>query len=142
MLRDRHPPTDLFALAPQLGLRFVADGRDAPKAAYGRRIGIAKRTAGQAERVRTALEASAAPAARRLAVEVGVEFGRKVRLDEAEGGIVTAYRVLDQGGGQDYGELAGGPATHRRLFGRAPRLRAADRGFPAPRDEKPAKESG
>jgi IS5 family transposase len=71
-----------------------------------------------------------------------VEFGRKVRLDEAEGGIVTAYRVLDRGGGQDYGELADCLATHRRLFGRAPELLAADRGFSTPRNEKLAKESG
>src|SRR5947208_2579676 len=35
-----------------------------------------------------------------------VEFGRKVRLDEVEGGIVSGYRVLEQGGGQDYPYLA------------------------------------
>ena len=170
--------------------RKGADCRDALRAAYGRLIGTAKRTAGQARRVRTALEASAAPAARRLAAKVGeilprlaqgirqawrrvlqgeavpaqeklvsvfepqaqivprhkagqeVEFGRKVRLDEAEGGIVTAYRLLDRGGGQDYGELADCLATHRRLFGRAPALLAADRGFSTPRNEQLAKEAG
>lgn len=71
-----------------------------------------------------------------------VEFGRKVRLDEVEGGIVTAYRVLDQGGGQDYAHLADVVATHRRLFGRAPRLLAADRGFATPKNEALAQAAG
>ena len=170
--------------------RKGADCREALRSAYGRLIGTAKRTAGQARRVLTALGVSAAPAARRLATKVGeflprlarcvrqawrrvirgeavpaqeklvsvfepqaqivprhkagqeVEFGRKVRLDEAEGGIVTAYRLLEQGGGQDYGQLADCLATHRRLFGRAPALLAADRGFATPRNETLAKESG
>jgi transposase, IS5 family len=71
-----------------------------------------------------------------------VEFGRKLRLDEVEGGIVSGYRVLEQGGGQDYPHLADSLATHRRLFGRAPRLLAADRGFSSPRNEALAKEAG
>jgi IS5 family transposase len=71
-----------------------------------------------------------------------VEFGRKIRLDEVEGGIVTAYRVVEQGGGQDYAQLAECLAAHRRLFGRAPRLLAADRGFSTPGNEQLAKESG
>ena len=29
------------------------------------------------------------------------EFGRKLRLDEVEGGLVTGFAVLPQGGGQD-----------------------------------------
>jgi len=71
-----------------------------------------------------------------------VEFGRKVRLDEVEGGIVSGYRVLDQGGGQDYPYLADSLATHRRLFGRAPDLLAADRGFSSPGNERLAREAG
>ena len=35
-----------------------------------------------------------------------VEFGRKLRLDEVEGGIITGYAVLEQGGGQDQPYLA------------------------------------
>lgn len=182
----RHLTRALHGIARRKG----AGCRDALKAAYGRLIGIATRTAGQGQRVLATLKASAAPAARALAKTVGaflprlarvtrqawrrvvngeavpakeklvsvfepqaqivprheagqeVEFGRKVRLDEAEGGIVTAYRVLDQGGGQDYGQLADCLATHRRLFGRAPRLLAADRGFSTPKNEKLAKEAG
>jgi IS5 family transposase len=61
------------------------------------------------------------------------EFGRKLRLDEVEGGIVTGYRVLEKGGGQDQEHLADALAGHRRRFGRPPRRLAADRGWPRPR---------
>jgi transposase, IS5 family len=71
-----------------------------------------------------------------------VEFGRKVRLDEVEGGIVSGYQVLDRGGGQDYPYLADSLATHRRLFGRGPDLLAADRGFSSPGNERLARAAG
>lgn len=148
--------------------RKGADYRDALKAAYGRLIDTAERTAGQAGRVLGALRRTAGAAARGLAERVGeflprlrravdqarrrvlageavpakeklvsvfephaqivprhkagkeVEFGRKVRLDEVEGGIVSGYQVLDQAGGQDFPYLADSLATHERLFGRAP----------------------
>jgi IS5 family transposase len=71
-----------------------------------------------------------------------VEFGRKIRLDEVEGGLITGYAVLAQGGGQDQPYLADALADHRRLFGRAPRLLAADRGLASAANERLAKEAG
>ena len=71
-----------------------------------------------------------------------VEFGRKLRLDEVEGGIITGYAVLEQGGGQDQPYLADSLANHRRQFGRAPDLLAADRGMASAENERLAKEAG
>jgi transposase, IS5 family len=70
------------------------------------------------------------------------EFGRKLRLDEVEGGIVSGYAVLDQGGGQDQPYLGDALAGHRRQFGRAPRLLAADRGMASAENERLAREAG
>ncbi|GAC1475141.1 MAG: ISNCY family transposase [Isosphaeraceae bacterium] len=70
------------------------------------------------------------------------EFGRKVRFDEVEGGIVTGYRVLEKGGGQDQPHLGDALTDHRRQFGRAPRLLAADRGMASAENERLAKEAG
>jgi IS5 family transposase len=70
------------------------------------------------------------------------EFGRKIRLDEVEGGVITGYRVLEKGGGQDQPHLAEALADHRRQFGRAPRLLAADRGMASAGNERLAKEAG
>jgi IS5 family transposase len=70
------------------------------------------------------------------------EFGRKLRLDEAEGGIVTGFRVLEKGGGQDQEHLADALADHRRQFGRPPRLLAADRGMASAENERLAKGAG
>jgi IS5 family transposase len=71
-----------------------------------------------------------------------VEFGRKLRLDEVEGGIVTSYRILDQGGGQDQPYLKDSLAAHHRHFGRAPDLLTADRGMASAANEKRAHEAG
>ena len=71
-----------------------------------------------------------------------VEFGRKIRLDEVEGGIITGYAVLDRGGGQDQPYLAESLANHQKQFGRAPRLLAADRGMSSAENERLAKEAG
>jgi IS5 family transposase len=70
------------------------------------------------------------------------EFGRKLRLDEVEGGIITVYRVLEQGGGQDQPHLGDALEDHRRKFGRAPRLLAADRGMASAENERLAKQAG
>src|SRR6202042_3028386 len=43
-----------------------------------------------------------------------VEFGRKIRLDEVEGGIISGYAILERGGGQDQAYLKDSLATHRR----------------------------
>ena len=54
------------------------------------------------------------------------EFGRLVRIDEVEDGIVSGYEV-------SVGNRADQPALehHVALFGRTPRLAAADRGYGA-----------
>ncbi len=70
------------------------------------------------------------------------EFGRKLRLDEVEGGIITGYAVLDRGGGQDQPYLADALTNHRRQFGRSPRLLAADRGMASAENERLAREAG
>jgi transposase, IS5 family len=71
-----------------------------------------------------------------------VEFGRKIRLDEVEGGIITGYAVLGRGGGQDQPYLADALANHKARFGRAPRLLAADRGMASAENERLAREAG
>jgi transposase, IS5 family len=56
------------------------------------------------------------------------EFGRKVWLEEVEGGIVSGcYRIL-QGNPSEEKELLPSLENHQRLFGRPPWLVAADRG--------------
>src|SRR5262245_58593301 len=71
-----------------------------------------------------------------------VEFGRKIRLDEVEGGIITGYAVLEQAGGQDQPYLGDALANHRDQFGRAPDLLAAERGLASAANERLAKEAG
>jgi IS5 family transposase len=71
-----------------------------------------------------------------------VEFGRKIRLDEVEGGIITGYAIVDQGGGQDQPYLKDSLESHRRHFGRAPDLLAADRGMASAANERLAREAG
>jgi IS5 family transposase len=71
-----------------------------------------------------------------------VEFGRKLRLDEVEGGLISGYAILDQGGGQDQPYLADSLANHRRQFGRAPDLLAGDRGLASAENERLAKQAG
>jgi len=56
-----------------------------------------------------------------------VEFGRKVWLEEVEGGLISGYRVLAEAG-QDVPYLPDSLVAHQRRFGRPPRLLAADRG--------------
>src|SRR5215207_304160 len=56
-----------------------------------------------------------------------VEFGRKLWLAEADGGIVTDARVLD-GAPPDSPHVAPSLDRHTRQFGRPPRLLAGDRG--------------
>jgi IS5 family transposase len=43
-----------------------------------------------------------------------VEFGRKLRLGEVEGGIITGYAILERGGGQDQPYLADSLEDHQR----------------------------
>lgn len=59
-----------------------------------------------------------------------LEFGRQVMLDEVDGGILTRAYILADGESEHHQAV---PATphHQRLFGRVPRLVAADRGLHA-----------
>jgi IS5 family transposase len=55
-----------------------------------------------------------------------VEFGRHVILDEVDGGIVTRSEILEHP--NEHGQAVEAVKHHQRLFGRAPRLVAGDRG--------------
>jgi IS5 family transposase len=70
-----------------------------------------------------------------------VEFGRKVWLEEVEGGIVSGYRILDAAG-QDSGYLAETLAGDQRRFGKPPWLVTGDRGVASPANERLAKAAG
>jgi IS5 family transposase len=78
----------------------------------------------------------------RLEAGKAVEFGRKIRLDEVEGGLITGYAVLEQGGGQDQPYLGDALANRQLQFGRAPDLLAADRGMASAANERLALEAG
>ena len=71
-----------------------------------------------------------------------VEFGRKIRLDEVEGGLIAGYAIVEQAGGQDQPYLADALSDHKDQFGRAPDLLAADRGMASAANERRAKEAG
>jgi transposase, IS5 family len=62
------------------------------------------------------------------------EFGVVVKVQEAEGGIVTDIGVDEAR--SDSGLLVPAVEVHQRLFGRAPRLVATDRGFFSIRGER------
>ena len=70
-----------------------------------------------------------------------VEFGRKVWLEEVEGGIVSGYRILE-GNPSDEKQLLPSLENHQRLFGRPPWLVAADRGVYSPQNEQAARGMG
>jgi IS5 family transposase len=55
------------------------------------------------------------------------EFGKLVKVQESEGGIVTDIGVVD--GAADAPLLVPGAEKHRELFGHAPDLVSTDRGF-------------
>jgi IS5 family transposase len=54
------------------------------------------------------------------------EFGRVVKVQEAEGGIVTDIAVVDV---HDSKLVDSSLALHEKIFGRVPRIFSADRGF-------------
>jgi transposase, IS5 family len=59
-----------------------------------------------------------------------------------EGGILTGSRIVEQGGGPDEPNLKDSLQAHRRHFGRAPDLLAADRGMSSAANERLARRSG
>jgi IS5 family transposase len=69
------------------------------------------------------------------------EFGRLVRVDEVENGIVSGYEVLE-GNPADTGSFLPALEHHQSCFGRAPEMATADRGFFSARNEREAKKLG
>ena len=69
------------------------------------------------------------------------EFGRLVRIDEVENGIVSQYAVLP-GNHSDANSWVPALESHEKHFGRAPRLATADRGYFSARNEQEAKARG
>jgi IS5 family transposase len=65
---------------------------------------------------------------RRGKARVPAEFGRKVVLDEVDGGLVTRYRLL-VGNTAEAPELPMALAHHQATFARAPAALTADRAF-------------
>jgi IS5 family transposase len=69
------------------------------------------------------------------------EFGRLVRLDEVENGIVSGYQVLE-GNPADTGSFLPAVKQHQSCFGRAPEMATADRGFFSAKNERDAQQLG
>ena len=69
------------------------------------------------------------------------EFGRRVKIQEAEAQFITDYAVCEPG---ERDRALWGPAVERHvaLFGRAPRLAVADGGFASRRNERAAQALG
>ena len=65
---------------------------------------------------------------RRGKAHLPAEFGRKIVLDEVDGGVITRYAVL-AGNPPDAPELPTSLAQHLTRFGRAPAVLTADRAF-------------
>jgi len=70
-----------------------------------------------------------------------VEYGRKVWLDEVEGGIVTRWQVLD-GNANDKLQWVPSLDAHQQLFGKPPTQASADRGVFSATNESEAKRRG
>ncbi len=64
------------------------------------------------------------------------EFGRKLWIGEVEGGIISEFRLLADGGGLDHPELPASLEAHQQRFGRPPNLLAGDRGVFSPENEE------
>ena len=64
------------------------------------------------------------------------EFGRKLWLGEVEGGIISEFRLLEDGGGLDHSEVPASLEAHQQHFGRPPNLLAGDRGVFSPENEE------
>jgi IS5 family transposase len=69
------------------------------------------------------------------------EFGRVVRVAEVENGIISDFAVAD-GNPADQTQLVPALAEHLRLFGTAPDLVTADRGFASAANEAAARAHG
>jgi transposase, IS5 family len=69
------------------------------------------------------------------------EYGRKVLLDEVDGGIISRYEVLSEAG-REHPHLPESIEGHRERFGKAPDLLAADRGLYSKANEETAEKAG
>lgn len=69
------------------------------------------------------------------------EFGRLVRVDEVENGIVSGYQVLE-GNPADTGSFLPALEHHQSVFGQVPQMATADRGFFSARIEREANRLG
>jgi transposase, IS5 family len=69
------------------------------------------------------------------------EFGRLVRIDEVENGIVSGYQV-QEGNPADTQAWIPALEQHQALFGQAPELATADRGYFSAENEREAKARG
>jgi len=69
------------------------------------------------------------------------EFGRLVRIDEVENGIVSGYAVL-AGNLADTNSFVPALEQHQAYFGRGPEMATADRGFFSAQNEREAEELG
>ena len=69
------------------------------------------------------------------------EFGRLVRVDEVENGIVSGYEVLE-GNAADTNSWMPAIEQHKALFGKAPEMATADRGFFSADNEREAETCG
>lgn len=70
-----------------------------------------------------------------------VEYGRKVWLDEVDGGIVTRWQVL-QGNANDKNQWVPSLDAHQDLFGQPPTQASADRGVYSAPNEAQGKRRG
>jgi IS5 family transposase len=69
------------------------------------------------------------------------EFGRKVLIDEVDGGIVSRYEILEEVG-REHPHLPASLEAHQERFGRAPHLLAGDRGLYSTENERLAQQAG
>jgi IS5 family transposase len=69
------------------------------------------------------------------------EFGRLVRIDEVENGIVSGYAVLE-GNPDDKASWMPALKNHQACFGKAPNMATADRGFYSAKNEREAQALG
>jgi IS5 family transposase len=71
-----------------------------------------------------------------------VEFGRKLWLDEVEGGLVSGYTVLKTRTGSEAALVPAHLKQHQERFGHAPVLVAGDRGLSHPDTVAAAEQAG
>jgi IS5 family transposase len=69
-----------------------------------------------------------------------VEFGRHVMLDEADGGIVTRYEILQHP--NEHGQAIDAVQHHRKVFEHPPNLVTGDRGVHSAETEEKLKAAG